>query len=110
MKFVPVNQLKNGQLTAQDVECPAGKLLLRRGTVLDEEYISYLKEQEVKVIAVIDNQMRREMNEDERKKYRKQVKPRKVEIFKNCHNDFLLRDLLEAIIDVEAEKRWAGDE
>ena len=42
MRYIPVNQLKNGMILGQDIHDAAGRMLLAKRLVLSEENISYI--------------------------------------------------------------------
>jgi hypothetical protein len=51
---VALSKIEPGEVLGQDVTFPDGRLLLRKGTVLSERHLQFLKNQGIKTVSVGD--------------------------------------------------------
>jgi len=101
MKIVRIEEVKSGMVLVKDIYNSAGKVLLKKGVVLDD-YVNMLKSFKVRTLYIVNNSAELEENsitEEMKLQIRKEISPIIEERFKFCTEDIFLSKLKDEIID-----------
>ena len=106
-----VDKLEAGVVIARDTVVANGRIVIKAGTPLDDEYIKILQKEDIKQIVIEETEepvVKKTFSAEELAELKSSIENRKKLMFRDCVGNSHMQQLYKIVCDLELEETVNG--